>query len=99
MPVIQPTIAPAAGPVRKFPGAEQPLTLPAGTGSNTGVPSVAARVVDAGITFSVMFSVVAPPGRTVPPAEPVPPAPFQTVVTGIENMSSPVKPGVGGVYT
>jgi hypothetical protein len=69
--------------------------LPAGTGTKV-VPD-ALSVVVAGITFSVIVKVAGPPGYDVPPAEPVPPALFQTVVTWIGNVSRPVKPGVGGV--
>jgi len=70
--------------------------LPAGTGTNVATPCTFSVVV-AGITLNVMFKVAAPPGRAVPPAEPVPPALLKTVVTGIEKVSRPVKPGVGGV--
>ncbi len=69
---------------------------PGGTGTSIATPGVVIVVV-AGSTFSVMFNVAGPPGLTLPPAEPVPPKPFHTVVTAIENVSSPVKPGVGGV--
>jgi len=98
IPVTQPYTAPAAGPIPAFPPTVQLLTLPAGTGTVIGAP-LAVNVTVEGITFNVIANVAAPPGRELPPAEPVPPAPFHTVVTGIENVSTPVKVGVGGVYT
>ena len=72
--------------------------LPAGTGTNVGTPSTDSVVVE-GITFSVIVKVASPPGRDAPPAEPVPPAEFHTVVTLIGNVSVPTNVGVGGVYT
>jgi hypothetical protein len=69
--------------------------LPAGTGTSVATPGTESVVVE-GITFSVMVNVVGPPGGDEPPAEPVPPALFRTVVTGSKNVSVPVKVRVGG---
>jgi hypothetical protein len=69
---------------------------PDGTGTKVAAPGTD-RVVVEGITFSVMLKVAGPPGRADPPAEPVPPAEFQTVLTRMEKESVPVKVGVGGV--
>ena len=62
MPVMQPNTAPAGGPCPAFPAAVQPVTEPAGTGTNVAAPATV-RVVVAGITFSVMVIVSGPPGR------------------------------------
>ena len=71
---------------------------PAGIGTLTGPgPFVAVIVVTDGRTLSDIVRSAGPPGKSVPPCDPGPPSSLYTVRTWKVKLSSPVKPGEGGV--